>query len=254
MANIVPIQIAEHKNLKVSSVRDLAHANNQHIVPISASEYAKAAASYPIVLVKEPNGNFRSVVMLGLEENENLYTNGKEWNAIYIPQSISMVPFVLGQDPEKENTLTACINIDSPFVGEDKDQALFDADGKDTEFFTSAKQSLGRIYNNEMNTDKFLKELASKDLLVELELDLASREGEKKRLTGLFGIDEKKIEALSDEDVLDFHKRGLFIPIHAMLMSLGQIHRLAQLRNLGDDESKRLGAIRIVPVDKGDKK
>ena len=41
--------------------------------------------------------------------------------------------------------------------------------------------------------------------------------------------------------MLDFHKRGLFIPIHAMLGSIGQINRLAQLRNSTDHKQKVVG-------------
>jgi len=248
MATIVPIRKEQHQNLKVAVERSLSHANNQHIVPINASEYSQASNSFPIVIIKETqSGEYRSVVMLGLEEGENLYAEGDKWKSTYIPQSISMVPFVLGLDPEKENTLTTCINMDSPYVGEDKEQALFDKDGNDSEFFKTIKESMGRIYNNEITTDKFIKELQANELLTELELNVASSEGDKKRLIGLYGIDTKKLEELPDDKVLDFHKRGLFIPIHAMMSSLGQVHRLAQLRNLSDSKNK-VSAIRLIPL------
>lgn len=248
MATIVPIKSDLHKNLKVITERDLSHANDSHIVPIHASEYSKAASSFPIVIIKETQSQaYRSVVMLGVDEGENLYTDGKKWNATYIPQTITMVPFVLSLDPEKENTLTTCINTDSPYVSEDKGEALFDAEGNDTEFFKGIKESLGRIYQNEINTDKFIKELEANDLLKEYELNLVSGSGERHRMRGLFSIDEQKLAELPEEKVLDFHKRGLFIPIHAMLISLGQVQRLAQLRNLSESE-KKLAGIRIVPL------
>ncbi|WP_426369488.1 SapC family protein [Pseudocolwellia sp. HL-MZ7] len=126
MANNVPVKSDQHKNLKVSSQRSLEHVSGQHIAPINALEFAQAATSYPIILVKEPeSANFRSVVMLGLEAGENLYYSKAKWDAIYVPQSVSLVPFSLGLDPEKEKTLTTCIDLDSQFVGEDKENALF---------------------------------------------------------------------------------------------------------------------------------
>ena len=63
----------------------------------------------------------------------------------------------------------------------------------------------------------------------------------------LYGVDENKVQALSDDKVLDFHKRGLFIPIHAMLGSIGQVNRLAQLRNQSESPAK-VNAIRFTPV------
>ena len=254
MANIVPVRKDQHQNLKVAAQRDLSHIANQHIVPVNAQEYAQASSSFPVILVKDPGSErYRSVVMLGLEAGENLYYSEDRWQAIYVPQSISMVPFGIGLDPDKENTLTTCIDLDSPFVGEDKEQAIFDAEGNDTDFYKGIQESLGRLYDNEVMTDKFVKELAENDLLLELELNISFNSGENKKLVGLFGIDEKKLQSLSDEKILDFHKRGLFVPIHSMLGSIGQINRLAQLRNLSASESK-VTNIQFRPVSEEDKK
>jgi hypothetical protein len=254
MANNVPVKSDQHKNLKVASQRNLAHVANQHIAPINALEFAQAATSYPVVIVKEPEStHYRSVVMLGLEAVENLYYSEEKWDAIYVPQSISMVPFSLGLDPEKEKTLTACIDLDSPFVGEDKDNALFDAEGKETDFYKGTQESLGRLYESEVMTDKFIKELEENDLLIELELTITSNTNQTKKLVGLFGINEQKLVELSDEKVIDFHKRGLFIPIHAMLGSAAQINRLAQLRNKSSSDQKIAG-IKFSPVVAEEKK
>jgi len=158
MANIVPVRKDQHQNIKIASKRDLSLVANQHIAPISAREYAQAATCYPVVLVKDPESTrYRSVVMLGLEAGENLYYSEEKWDAIYIPQSISLVPFSLGLDPEKEKTLTTCIDLDSVFVGEDKENALFDAEGNDTDFFKGIQDALGSLYDNEVMTDKFVQ-------------------------------------------------------------------------------------------------
>lgn len=248
MANITPIKKETHQNIKIAAKRDLSHVENQHIAPITAPEFSQAGTSYPVVLVKDQGSErYRSVVMLGLEAGENLYHKDDSWNAVYIPQSIAMAPFSLGLDPEKEKTLTACVDLDSKFVGEDQEHELFDAEGNDTDFLKGVQDSLGRLYDNEVMNEKFIKELLDNDLLMELELNVNFASGETKKLVGLYGIDEKKVQALSDDKVLDFHKRGLFIPIHAMLGSVGQVNRLAQLRNQSESTAK-INAIRFTPV------
>lgn len=248
MANITPIKKETHQNIKIAAKRDLSHVAGQHIAPITASEFSQAATSYPIVIVKDQGTErYRSVVMLGLEAGENLYHKDDVWNAIYVPQSVAMVPFSLGLDPEKEKTLTACVDLDSKFVGEDQEHELFDSEGNDTEFFKGVQESLGRLYDNEVMNEKFMKELVDNDLLLELELNITFASGESKRLVGLYSINEKKVQELSDDKVLDFHKRGLFIPIHAMLSSVGQINRLAQLRNQSESPEK-VNAIRFAPA------
>ncbi|MBL4908430.1 MAG: SapC family protein [Alteromonadaceae bacterium] len=247
MANIVPIKKEQHQNLKIATKRNLAHAAGQHIVPVNAREFAQASTSFPVVFVQDPDSKrFRSVIMLGLEAGENLYYTDDKWQGLYVPQSIGMAPFGLGLDPEKEKTLTTCVDLDSPFVGEDKDQALFDAKGKDTEFFQNVQESLGQLYDNEVASEKFMQEIIDNDLLQELELTMAFVSGEKKKLTGIFTLNEKKLQALTDEQVIDFHKRGLFVPIYAMLGSIGQVNRLIQLHN--DHSENKISGIQIQTV------
>ncbi|GAA0812615.1 SapC family protein [Colwellia sp. D2M02] len=247
MANFVPVRKEQHQNLKLATQRNLAHVANQHIVPVTAAEYAQASASFPVVLVKNPDSpRYRSIAMLGLESGENLFYQDEKWTGLSVPLSIGMAPFALGIDPDKENTLTACIDVDSEFVGEDKDIALYDAEGKETETLTNVQQSLGRLYDNERMTENFIKELEENNLLQELQLNIDLSNGEKKKLVGIFTINEDKIRDLSDEKVVDFHKRGLFVPIYAMLGSLGQINRLVQLRNL--TSATKVTSVQMAPV------
>lgn len=249
MANIVPVRKEQHQKLKLATTRNISHVKGQHIIPVSAAEYAQSSASFPIVLVKNPDSErFRSVAMLGLEAGENLFFQDEKWIALSMPQSISMVPFSLGIDPDKENTLTACIDLDSEFVGEDKDIALFEDDGKESEVLVNVQKALGRLYDNERMTENFIKELQENDLLQELELNVALSTGEKKKLVGIFTINEDKIKNLSDDKVLDFHKRGLFVPIYSMLGSLTQVNHLVQLRNRVSEN--KVSGVQIVPVGK----
>ena len=247
MANFVPVRKEQHQNLKLATQRNLSHVANQHVVPVTAAEYAQASSSFPIVFVKNPDSpRFQSVAMLGLEVGENVYFQADKWLGLFVPQSVGMVPFALGLDPEKENTLTACVDVDSEFVGEDKDLALFEADGKESEVLINVQNTLGRLYESEKMTDNFIKELEENDLLQEVELNINLASGEKRKLVGVFTINEAKVKTLSDEKVIDFHKRGLFVPIYAMLGSLGQINRLVQLRN--DSSDKKVAGIQIAPL------
>lgn len=247
MANIVPVRKEQHQKLKLATTRNISHVAGQHIIPVSAAEYAQSSASFPIVFVKNPDSErFRSVAMLGLEAGENLFLQDGKWIALSMPQSISMVPFSLGIDPDKENTLTACVDLDSEFVGEDKDLALFEEDGKESEVFANVQQALGRLFDNERMTENFIKELQENDLLQELELNIALTTGEKKKLVGIFTINEEKIKNLSDDKVLDFHKRGLFVPIYSMLGSLAQVNHLVQLRNRVSEN--KVTGVQVVPI------
>ena len=120
----------------------MEHIANQHLVGTNAKEYNQLALSFPLFFIKEADV-YRSVALLGLQSGENLFFQNDKMNAIAIPQSLALTPFSLGLDTEKENTLTACVDLDSPYVGDDKDLALFDDEGNDSDLYKSIQESLG---------------------------------------------------------------------------------------------------------------
>ena len=96
MANFVPVRKEQLQDIKVASKRDLEHVAGQHIIGVTAAEFAHAASSFPVVLVKgAEQARYRSVAMLGLEAGENLFYKDKKWSGLSLPQSIGMAPFSL---------------------------------------------------------------------------------------------------------------------------------------------------------------
>ena len=248
MPKYTPVKPEEHKSLKVAERRGLEHIAEQHLIGTTAKEYSQLAINYPLFFIKE-NDNFRSVALLGLQSGQNLYYKNETMDVTTLPLSASISPFALGLDPEKENTLTTCIDLDSKYVGEDQQLPLFDAEGKETDLFKSVQDSLAQLYQNEVMTEKYIKELVALDLLQEFELLINLASGENKRLVGLYNIDEAKLAALTDEQAADFHKRGLFIPLHSMMISKGQIHRLVNLNN--DNNDVKVKGIKLQPRNDG---
>ncbi len=250
MTKSIAINKEQHANLKVATQRNLTHIANQNLTTITAKEYGIAANNFPIFLIKQPEETrFRSIVMFGLEEGENLFCTGDLWNATYAPQSISMTPFSLGLDPEKEKSLTTFIDIESEYVGEDKDNALFDTEGNETDYHKNIQKSLSDMYENEVMTELFINELSDNKLLQPIEIHLTYNTGKKRSLVGIYGINEKALSELSAEKLTSFHKRGMLLPIYAMISSSAQINRLVQLRNLSVAEIKIQSIqVSLVPV------
>ena len=55
-------------------------------------------------------------------------------------------------------------------------------------------------------------------------------DGEKRDINGIYLVDEKKLNELSDEDFLDLRKRGFLGPIFSSLTSMHQVNRLARVK------------------------
>jgi hypothetical protein len=54
-------------------------------------------------------------------------------------------------------------------------------------------------------------------------------------LTGLFTIDETKIQALDNERFNDLREKGYLAPVYGMLMSIYQLNGLLRLHNARGD-------------------
>src|SRR5712672_823641 len=94
---LVELSRSEHAGLRIRADRVEASAASQHLIPIVASEFRKAATQYPIVFAKNPEtGRFAPFVLNGLEPEENLFWSGTKLDAAYVPLNIRRRPFFVG--------------------------------------------------------------------------------------------------------------------------------------------------------------
>src|ERR1700736_3850452 len=94
---LVELSRSEHAGLRIRADLVEASAASQHLVPIVASEFRKAATQYPIVFAKNPEtGRFAAYVLNGLEPEENLFWSGTKSDGAYVPLDIRRRPFFVG--------------------------------------------------------------------------------------------------------------------------------------------------------------
>ena len=127
-----PISFEAHGKLGVTPAdKPYAFVAQTHIVPLTVTEFAPAALSYPIIFVgdlKQP------VVAMGLRQNDNLFIeNGDFRPDAYIPAYVRRYPFLLARlNPDSED-LSLCFDPTSGALGKfDEGDALFE-NGQPTE-------------------------------------------------------------------------------------------------------------------------
>lgn len=231
MASIKAINSNSHGKIKVKNNPSFIQSKDKHFAPIVVQEFIGASQDFPIVFIKDADtGGFNAVVLLGLKPKNNLFYDEKSWKAGYVPQALTLYPFMIHQDGSSDNALL-CFDEDSPLVNERVGEALFDENGTQNEWLIAKGEAVVDYVEKNEITKKFIKLLLSKELLAPQTLNLKLKDEEEYTLSGLYVIDEQKLNALSDEEFIALRSTGALPAIYATLMSMQRINQLVRMQS-----------------------
>ncbi len=230
MPNYVAVTSEKHKNTKVKQDTSFAHYKTQHLAPLVVHEFASAAHEYPIFFVKDSsNDALRSVVLLGLKPGENLFYSEQGWRSSYIPESLLAYPFALVEDPNNpEQQLLVC-DEESARLNDKEGDALFDKDGKQTDFTTNLAEFLSVGLEKQFHTSAFIQKLTDLNLFITKSLDINITNKKSFSIDGIYMVDEEELNKLDDKDFLELRKLGYLAPIYATLLSMSKVSNLLKL-------------------------
>ena len=218
-----PLSSEAHKTLGVNPTeKPYAFVAQTHVVPITVTEFAPGALSYPLIFVGE---NKQPVAVMGLRPGENLFVNaaGDFRAEAYIPAYVRRYPFVFAND-EAQKRLILCIDRDASFVVEGGAQPLFE-DDKPTAYTQAAMDFCNNFEQERLRTEAFVKLLTDLDLLVLRDAVFTPRNpdgtpGESQKLAEYFAVSEDKLKALPIEKLAELRDNGALGQIYAHLVSL----------------------------------
>ncbi|NRQ43320.1 SapC family protein [Rheinheimera sp. YQF-2] len=225
---IVPLNKEQHADTKINNNNAFSHISSEHMLPVVVHEFVVAGAEFPIVFVKNgENNTYQPVVMLGLSAKQNLFMQDDKWQALYVPRAVRNYPLVLVQDKAESERLLVALDESSERVGQTEGNALFNADGAESEFLTHRKQQMAEYLELGQITRNFVAKLQELELIKEQVLTL-NVNGEERRINGIHLLDEKKLNELSDEVFVELRKNGFLTAIYAHLMSLQHTQKLVK--------------------------
>jgi hypothetical protein len=232
--HLVELSREEHSQLKINPDLAEASAARQHLIPIVASEFRKAAIQYPIVFAKNPEtGRFAPYVLNGLEPEENLFWSGTKMDVAYVPLNIRRRPFFVGMASTstgaKDNVL--CIDIESPCLTASGQKSIVDADGGDSPYLKEILSILGELIDGQQQTSSLISTALSLDLLTPIVLDIVLEDGKSLQVEGLYSMDEDRFRSLGKDKVEMLWNERLMELFYSVIISTGQIFNLVRLRN-----------------------
>lgn len=227
----VALDRVKHRELKLNlEQRDLSVMSTLNAFFVAGTEFTDACKEFPVVWVnagKDEAGKMQvaPVAVFGLRVGQNLCIEGNAWRVRYVPAMLRLYPFALARVAADE--MVVCIDEACAGIGSEG-QALFDANGEPTEFTKTVQQQLETFESEIERTRMAGALLVEKDLLRDMRFDATLPDGTKLGVDGFLTIDEQKLSALSDADVLMLSRNGLLGLIHAHQISLGNMGRLVE--------------------------
>ncbi|MBF0185569.1 MAG: SapC family protein [Magnetococcales bacterium] len=228
---LVPVNVQRHAAIRVKEINRYHFAARSHLVNITIHEFARVAATYPIVFIENKEKMFfQPVALLGLNEGENLFVGEHgEWNAPYIPATVRQYPFkLLPKSQGNKTEYVVCLDESSDLLSTSEGVSLFAERGEPTRIIENVKQFLLELQQLMAMTEQFVHFLVSHDLLISM--DMHVREGKGiKSIAGCYIISEKRLNHVAMDILAEMRDRQYLSAIYAQLFSLMQIENLSAM-------------------------
>ena len=227
----VALDRVKHRTLKLNlAARDLANVSKLNAFFVAGTEFTDACKEYPVVWVaagKSDDGKqmVAPIAVFGLKGEQNLCIEGDAWRVRYVPAMLRLYPFALARVAATE--MVVCMDEGWAGFG-DQGQALFEADGEPSAFTLDVQKQLESFEQEVERTRLAGVMLVDKGLLRDMRFDATLPDGNKLVVDGFLTVDEDKLAALPEADLLLLARNGLLGLIHAHQISLGNMAKLVE--------------------------
>ena len=227
--NPIPLHREQHRTTRLKTlVQGYSYAARCNSFPLVVTEFAAACREYPIVFTLDGADSGMPIILVGLHNEENLFvTPDGAWQANYIPAFVRRYPFVLHETSDNGD-VTVMIDEGYAGFGAPDGEWLFADDGTDTPLLTNVIDFMNRFKHDAHGTNVFMKRLHQLDLLVPRKVDVRMGDDRTVTMDGFHVVDEERLAALSDADLLGLARNGELGLIHAHMLSLNSIDNLAR--------------------------
>jgi len=225
-AKPVALDRQTHRELLFQPMGGFEFAAGLHVAPLCATEFFPAAKEYAIVFVGTKDQPF-PVIVLGLNKDENCFVSADgKWNARYLPLAVRAYPFAAVETAANGN-LQVLIDESYPGFGDTAGAALFGDAGEPGPELQQRLNFLQAHQREIQQTRRFGAELARLGLLTERSARLRIEGNSQFELNGFSVVDEAKLDALGDADLLKLVRPGYLSLITAHLLSISNLVLLA---------------------------
>jgi hypothetical protein len=239
----VPLNFQLHRHKRMRTFSDYSVLSGSHAVFVNAVEFPHAAIHFPIVFVPPTSANpdISPVAMMGLIPNDNLFVEGSDWLAGYVPAYFRRLPYATAPVPGSDQ-VGIYIDQQWPALSETEGEPLFGDDGKPAPALAQVIDFLKAFDEQAKLTTQLCQRLQALGLFTDMKAELTLPNGQSLTVDGFMVVDEAKFAALSDAVVIELYRSGALGIVQAHLLSL------QNLRMLMDRHVRRMSAATTAPA------
>ncbi|MFT6898227.1 MAG: hypothetical protein ACJA13_002647 [Paraglaciecola sp.] len=232
MSTLTELSNSQHQDLKLKPEFLAEFASTQQIIRLRAVEVGKAVTSFPVFFTRNAyDGSWVLSALSSFENGRNLFVDKNQWSAIYQPTILQTYPFFLMQSSSDARGYTIGIDENSGAFSRETGLAVFEQSGAASLHLSKSKALLAADIPHDSDTIKFASQAEELGLLKGIDLVVVYADGATQTLSGLYTIDEDKLQGLSPSMLGELSENGYLIAIHGMLLSIYQLNLLLRKHN-----------------------
>ncbi|TAD74328.1 MAG: multidrug transporter [Sphingomonadales bacterium] len=227
--DLLPLNSRDHAEWKAGTLESAAYLAATHAVPLTSDEFVDAQRDFPIVFTSGENP--LPIALFGLNEGVNTFVGDdmKINQVIYLPAYARRYPFLLAKLQQGSDDMSLCFDPSANLLGKfDEGLALFDGEGKPTEYIEGVLDFCRRFEESGQRTKLFMDELIKLDILMDGEIAITRNDMPDTPFIyrGFRMVDESKLRELPAATLEELAKNGMLMLIYAHLFSLNLMRNI----------------------------
>jgi hypothetical protein len=235
MTNTVLLDNIPHASLRVRTGYSAAFGDAINKALVFPTEFAEVQREYPILIRKDENGDYQAMALLGLDKNENLFLDGTQWRARYVPAVQQRGPFLIGFRPKNVDGETVRepmihVDLDHPRVSNTEGEPLFLAHGGHSPYLEGVTRVLQTIYQGADLAKPMFAAFEEAELIEPTKIEIQLHDRSTYTLPDCYSITAARLAELDGAQLERLNKPGYLRLAIFVSASLGNISTLIDLK------------------------
>jgi len=236
MANRVLLNNVDHHDVRVQLGHSAAFGDAINQVTVFPTEFEELQREYPILFRRNPDGTYYSVVLLGLDRDENLFLNGMAWQGRYVPALLQRGPFSigmpdLGPDGEPLGEPMIHIDLDHPRVSRSEGQPVFLPHGGNSPYLDHIASVLRAIFVGVEVNKSIFAAFEEFDLIEPVTIEIQLNDTRQYNVPDCYTISRERLMQLDGAALEKLHRADYLRAAIWVASSMGNVGRLIDIKN-----------------------